>query len=187
MRKQFGKQTWMLPMPVLIIGTYDEKGNADAMNAAWGGIHDTNQIGICLSAEHRTTKNIFVKKEFTVSMADAPHTVEADYVGLVSADQDPEKMKKSGLTPVKCETIDAPYFEEFPMTLECRMVSYDDASGYLVADIVNVTADERILGEDGKIDTAKLNPILVDTVNAAYYRFGEKAGNAFRDGLKLKG
>ena len=38
MRKNFGAKSWMYPMPVLIIGTYDESGTPDAMNAAWGMI-----------------------------------------------------------------------------------------------------------------------------------------------------
>ena len=53
MKKNFGKETFMYPMPVLIIATYDEDGNPDAMNAAWGGIHDTNQI--CTAFRHCRT------------------------------------------------------------------------------------------------------------------------------------
>ena len=95
MKKNFGKQTFMYPMPVLIIASYDENGNADAMNAAWGGIHDTNQIGICISPDHKTAKNILLKKAFTVSFADEAHVAECDYVGLVSANKESEKLKKS--------------------------------------------------------------------------------------------
>ena len=58
MRKNFGTQTWLYPMPVLIIGTYDENGVPDAMNAAWGGIHDTGQIGVCIDPGHKTAENL---------------------------------------------------------------------------------------------------------------------------------
>ena len=71
-------------MPVLIVGTYDENGSPDAMNAAWGGIHDTNQIGVCIDPSHKTAKNLLAKKAFTVSIGDAAHVVECDFVGLVS-------------------------------------------------------------------------------------------------------
>ena len=58
MRKNFGSKTWMYPLPVLIIASYDENGDADAMNAAWGGIYDYNQVMLSLSEGHKTTKNI---------------------------------------------------------------------------------------------------------------------------------
>lgn len=186
MRKNLGKQTYAYPMPVFIIGTYDEKGNANAMNAAWGGIHDTNQLGICLSPEHKTVKNILLKKEFTVSMGQADYVVPCDYVGIASGNTDSGKMQKSGFHVTKAENVDAPLIDELSMALECRLVSYDETSGYLVADIVNVSVDEKILDENGNVDVAKLQPITYDPVNHAYYVLGAKVGNAFKDGLKLK-
>ena len=92
-KTNFGKQTFMYPMPVLIIATYDENGNPNAMNAAWGGIHDTNQIGICIDPSHKTAKNLLLKKAFTVSMADAAHVAACDYVGIASGNKEPDKIK----------------------------------------------------------------------------------------------
>lgn len=92
MRKDFGSKTWMYPLPVLIVGTYDEKGNPDAMNAAWGGIYDFNQVILCLSDGHKTTKNIKAAGAFTVSFADAAHTAACDYVGIVSANNAPRQI-----------------------------------------------------------------------------------------------
>lgn len=186
MRKNFGAKPYTYPQPVLIIASYDENNTADAMNAAWGGISDDTQISMCLSAGHKTVKNILVRKAFTVSMADAEHVVECDYVGVVSGNDVPDKLEKAGLHTAKAEFVDAPLIEELPMTLECRLVSYDEESCRLVGEIVNVSAEESILNEDGKIDPAKLNPITFDPVNNTYLRLGEKVGNAFRDGLKLK-
>ena len=90
MKKNFGAQTWMYPLPVLIIATYDRDGTPDAMNAAWGGIVDRGYIGLCLSASHKTTKNILARKAFTVSIADAEHVLAEDYVGLVAANSEPK-------------------------------------------------------------------------------------------------
>ena len=184
MRKNFGQQTWLHPLPVLIVASYDENGKANALNAAWGGIYDTNQVIICLS-EHKTTDNILKTKAFTVSFADAKHVVEADYVGIVSANDVPNKMDIAGFHTFKSEFVNAPIIEEFPLTLECKLLKLSE-DGNLIGEIVNVSADERILGADGKPDTDKLEIIAFDPVHAEYRILGKKVGNAFRDGAKLK-
>lgn len=186
MRKNFGAKALMYPMPVLIVAAYDENGKANAMNAAWGGIGDYTQITICISEGHKTTQNIFSKKAFTVSMADAEHVVEADYLGIVSGHKEPDKMEKAGLHTTKSQFVDAPLIDEFPMALECEFVSYNRESGLLIGEIVNVSADEKVLDDNGKIDPAKLQPITYDPMNHVYLKLGEKVGNAFSDGKKIK-
>ncbi len=186
MRKNLKPKPLLYPLPVLIIGTYDEFGTPNAMNAAWGTVWDVDKVGIILSASHKTTKNILLKKAFTVSMADVNNIVEADYVGVVSANDVPNKLEKTNWTIEKSEFIDAPIFKELPLTLECKLVSFDEDSECVVGEIVNVSVDENILGENGKIDLNKFKPIAYDTSNHAYYTLGEKVGNAFSDGLKLK-
>ncbi len=186
MRKNFGAKPYTYPQPVLIIATYDENGAPDAMNAAWGGISDDTQISMCLSAGHKTVKNIQARKAFTVSMADAAHVAACDYVGIVSGNKVPDKFEKAGFHATKSEFVDAPLIDELPMALECTLVSYDPETCRLVGEIVNVSADERILDENGKIDPAKLEPITFDPVNNVYLKLGEKVGNAFKDGMQLK-
>lgn len=186
MRKNFGAKPFLYPQPVLIVATYDKDGTPDAMNAAWGGISDTTQISMCLSAGHKTVKNILDRGAFTVSMADADHVVECDYVGIESANKVNDKMEKAGFHTTKSEFVDAPIIEELYMALECKLVSYDSESGRLVGEIINVCADEKVLSQDGKIDPSKLNPITFDPVNNAYLKLGDKVGNAFKDGLSLK-
>ena len=123
MRKNFGAKPYTYPQPVLIISAYDENGTPDAMNAAWGGISDDTQISMCLSAGHKTVKNIQARKAFTVSMADAAHVVACDYVGIVSGNKVPDKFEKAGFHATKSEFVDAPLIDELPMTLECTLVS----------------------------------------------------------------
>lgn len=185
MKKNFGAKPIVYPQPVFIIASYDENGKPDAMNAAWGGISGGNEISMCLSAGHKTTKNILAKKAFTVSMATADTMVACDYVGIVSGNGEAEKMEKAGFHTVKSEFVDAPLIEELPMVVECKFVSYDQNSGRLVGEIVNVCADESVL-TDGNIDPMKLRPITYDGMNRAYYVLGEKVGNAFKDGAALK-
>ncbi len=186
MRKNFGAKPMLYPMPVLIIGTYDEGGIPDAMNAAWGGISEEAEISVCISPEHKTTQNILARKAFTVSVADAENVVAADYVGVVSGNDVANKIQKAGWHAEKSGFVDAPLFEELPMALECKLISYDEESCRLVGEIVNVCADEGILGEDGKIDLAKFHPITYDPVHHTYRTIGEAVGRAFSDGLKLK-
>lgn len=186
MRKNFGAKAMLYPMPVLIIGSYDENGTPDAMNAAWGGISEETQISICVSEDHKTTKNILARGAFTVSVADAENVVAADYVGVVSGNKEPDKIKKAGWSVLKSEFVDAPLFEELPMALECKLISYDEESCRLVGEIVNVCADERILNAEGKIDLLKFSPITYDSVHHTYRKLGEVVGKAFSDGLKLK-
>ena len=184
MRKNFGPKPMLYPMPVFIIGTYNEDGTPNAMNAAWGGMADTELISICLG-EHRTTRNIFARKAFTVSMADAENVVAADYVGIVSGDKVPNKLEKAGWHTTKSEFVDAPLIDELPMALECEVISYDAETCRLVGRIVNVCAEESVLGENGKVDVSKLQPITYDPMNHQYLVLGDKMGQAFHDGAAL--
>ncbi|MBQ9933317.1 MAG: flavin reductase family protein [Ruminiclostridium sp.] len=185
MRRNFGPQPYLFPMPVLIIGTYNEDGIPNAMNAAWGTIADMDRVAIFL-ADHKTTQNIFARRDFTVSLATADQVVPADYVGIVSANDEPAKFAKTGWTAEKSAHVDAPLFAQLPVALECRMVSYDEESELLIGEIVNVCADESVLREDGSVDMAKLRPIAYDPMNHDYLLVTEKVGNAFEDGVELK-
>ncbi len=183
MRKNFGSKPWVYPQPVLMIGTYDENGRPNLMNAAWGGQYDSNLVMLCLS-EHKTTANIRLKKAFTVSFATASTVVPCDYVGIVSANKEPDKVAKAGFTVSKSETVDAPIINELPLTLECRLVKFNE-DGIVVGEILNVSADESIL-TDGNVDYKKLDAIIFDPTSAAYIKLGEKVGKAFSDGNKIK-
>lgn len=186
MRKQFGPQPYLYPQPVLIIASYDEAGNADAMNAAWGSIADYETIAMYLSPNHKTIKNICSSKAFTVSMATRKQLAACDYVGLVSGNDTLDKMDKSGFHTIRSEMVHAPLIQELPMALECEFQSYDDTSHLLLGRIVNVSADESILDEAGKIDPFKLDPISYDAIHHTYLTIGEIAGHAFKEGNQLK-
>ena len=186
MRKNFGAKPMVYPMPVFILAAYDENGVPCAMNAAWGGISDSDQITMCISKGHKTTKNLLAAGAFTVSMADADHVVACDYVGVESGNKVPDKFEKAGFHAVKSEFVNAPLIEELPMAVECKLKSYDPESGCLIGEIINVCADEKILDENGKIDVSKLRPITYDPCNHKYIVLGEIVGSAFSDGNALK-
>ena len=184
-RVDFGAKPFIFPMPVLIIGTYDENGVPNAMNAAWGAITDFNEITISMSP-HKTTANLAVTGAFTVSMATEDTVVACDYVGIESGDKVPDKFARAGFHATKSAHVNAPLIDELPMALECELISYDPETCRLVGRIVNVRVDEGVLGENGKVDVSKLQPITYDSMNHHYLILGEKVGQAFHDGLSLK-
>ena len=186
MRKNFGAKAWTYPQPVFIIATYDENGNPDAMNAAWGGIDYDDRINLCLSAGHKTVANILANNAFTVSMADVDHYIACDYVGCVSANRVPDKFARAGFHATKSGFVDAPLIDELAVAMECRLVSYDPQTCIMRGEIVNVSVDERALDADGKVDPAKVAPVVFDPFNNTYLRIGEKVGDAFSDGKSLK-
>ena len=185
MRRNFGPKPYLFPMPVLIIGTYNEDGVPNAMNAAWGTIADMDKVAIYL-ADHKTTQNILARKDFTVSLATADQVVPADYVGIVSGNDQPDKIARTGWTVEKSQFVDAPLFAELPVALECRMVSYDEEAELMIGQIVNVCADEAVIAQDGGLDMSKVRPIAYDPMNHDYLLVTEKVGKAFEDGEALK-
>lgn len=186
--KSFKPSAWVLPQPVLIIGTYNEDGTPNAMNAAWGGQWDYHELFISLGS-HATTENLNRNGEFTVAFATSESLPATDFVGIVSAKKDPEKMIKTGWESIKGEKVDAPVFTCFPMTMECRIkekVHESETGFYMVAEIINILCAEKFLDEKGRPDVEKMNLITFDPINNGYIALGEKVGNAFRDGLSLK-
>lgn len=186
MRKNFGAKPYTYPQPVFILAAYGENGTPCAMNAAWGGISDDNELSMCISAGHKTTKNILAKGAFTVSMATVKYLAACDYVGIVSGNTVPDKFEKAGFHAIKSAFVDAPLIEELPVAVKCRLKSYDESTCRMVGEIVNVSVDESVLDENGNVDVAKVRPITFDPFNNTYVALGEIAGKAFHDGKELK-
>ena len=186
--KNFGSKPWLLPQPVLIIGTYDKDGKPNAMNAAWGGTWDMHEIMISLGS-HKTTDNLAVNNEFTVAFATTDTMVAADYVGLASGRNTSDKMERTGWTAEKAPNVNAPRFKEFPMTMECRVKEklYESETGYyLIAEVIDIQCDEQYLGADGQPDVERMQIITYDPVHHGYIELGKTVGKAFADGKKLK-
>ena len=159
MRKDFGVKTWIYPQPVLIIGTYDEDGTPNAMNAAWGAIYDDDQVVLCLS--------------------------KCDYVGITSGNGTPDKVARAGFSVTRSSRVDAPLINELPLAMECELIRVDGEE-HIIGRIVNVSCDESMLGEDGKPDYRKIRPITYDPVHFDYVVLGDKVGTAFSSGKALK-
>lgn len=181
MKRNFGKKNWMFPMPVLMVGTYGGDGTPDFMPAAWGGVTLEDEVTICIDTEHKTWANIAARKAFTVAFATA-ETVEAcDYLGLVSGNEVPDKVARSGLTTVKSGAVDAPVANELPLVLECELASMDEKTCNVVGRIVNCAVEESALA-DGKPDAGKMRPVCYDPCGHAYRLVGEAVAKAFSCG-----
>lgn len=187
MKKNIKTTEAIFPMPVLMIATYNEDGSIDVMNAAWGTMLERDYVILNLTETHKTVQNIKKRRAFTVSIADAKHVVEADYFGIVSANNTPNKFEKSGLTATKSEFVDAPIIQEFPICIECEFIEYQDGQYGcgVIGKIVNVSAEEHIISNN-QVDITKLEAIAFDPYTHGYYKVTERVGNAFKDGSKLK-
>lgn len=187
MRKNIKTTEAIFPMPVLMIATYNDDGSIDVMNAAWGTMLSRNQVILNLTETHKTVKNIKKRNAFTVSIADSKHVVEADYFGVVSGNNTPNKFENSGLTATKSENVDAPIINEFTICFECEFIEYqDDEYGCgVIGKVVNVTADESVMNGEN-VDIELVNAIAFDPYTHGYYKVTERVGEAFKDGLKLK-
>ncbi len=183
MKKRLDGNLKFAPLPVLMIGTYDENGVANLMNAAWGGQSDTNEIFISLS-KHKTTDNFALTGEFTVSFATASTVVESDYFGIESG-RNVNKIEKTGFTPIRSERVNAPLFAEYPITLECKVARFDD-HGILWGEVVGMAVDEEVLDETGRIDLQKAGVISFDSSTNSYRLIGDKVADAFKAGLVVK-
>ena len=182
-RKNFGPDHALVttPQPCVMIATWDENRNPDVMMAAWAGQLDYKQIVISLS-KHKTTDNLAKTGAFTVSFADERTVVESDYFGLVSGNKEPDKVAKAGFTVTPSPNVNAPIINEYPLTLECRVVSFED--GMLIGEVVNQSADESIL-TDGQVDLDKLRPIVFDSAGMCYRTLGDVVGKAWGSGKAI--
>ena len=187
MKKSLGVKPYLFPMPVFVIGTYNDNGTPDLMTMAWGGLCDYTMVALNLDEGHRTSDNIKKRKAFTLAVADCAHIKEADFAGIVSANDDPDKFKKTGLHAVHSDKVDAPVFEEFPLTMECTAaeLQHTIAGFRVIGKIENLLADQRILDEKGNINVQALAAAIFDSAIPAYYRLGEKVADAFSCGKSL--
>ena len=183
MKKEIKKAPGIFPMPVLMIGTYNEDGSVDVMNAAWGMAQSMNQLKLCLTESHKTVKNMKRTMACTVALGTKNLMVESDYLGIVSANNVPDKFEKSGLHSVKSGKVDAPIIEEYPICMECKVIGFEE-DGTLV-EVVNVQAEENYLNEDGTLKLDEMGIIAYDPYSHGYYEVGRKVGNAFQEGKKL--
>jgi len=189
MKQSLGARTLLYTHPVVVIGTYDRNGRANGMTAAWAGICSSSPpcVGVSLQKPRYSYGNILARKAFTVNIPSADYVAEADYFGMVSG-KDTDKFAATGLTPVKGTVVDAPYVQQFPVVLECRLLKTLEIGVHtqFVGEIMDVKVDDAVIGPDGKPDMARVRPFIYDSARQEYYGIGQILGKAFSVGRDLK-
>ncbi len=187
MKKDLGVKPYLFPMPTYMIGTYNDDGSVDAMMMAWGGICAEDMVALNLEADHKTVANIRKRGAFTLAVPGTDTLEASDYLGTASANKVANKFAKTGLHAVKSERVDAPIIEEYPLTLECTVEKIENEPYGLriLGKIVNVTAEEKALDDNGKIDAGKLNAFVFDQMQNGYYSIGKKVGEAWQSGKEF--
>jgi len=188
MKKSLGAKTLAVPTPVWVVGSYGDNGEPNIMTAAWGGICCGVPPCIAISVQkiRATHHNIVQRKAYTVSIPSQQYLAEADYAGLVSG-KNIDKFIVSGLTSVRSELVDAPYVQEFPLILECQLLHTIEIGIHtqFIGEIIDVKADEIVLGENGLPILEKVNPFCYSQSERLYYGIGNEVGKAYSAGLKL--
>lgn len=185
MKKSLGAKSLVYPTPVLVVGTYDKEGKPNVMTASWAGICCSRPPCIAVALRKATSSygNIVERRAFTINVPSAEHVKQADYFGIASG-RDADKFAVSGLTPVRSELVDAPYVQEFPMVLECKLAQSIDLGLHtqFVGYIMDVKVDESALTKEGLVDIKKVNPFVFAADTQGYYSIGDYVGKAFSIG-----
>ena len=179
MKKDFGVKTWLCPMPVLMVATFNEDGSPNVMTAAWGGTGGEELLTVCVDNTHKTWTNIERRRAFTVSVGTAMQVKACDYLGCVSGSRIPDKVAKSGFNTTRSQHVDAPTVENLPLVFECELVSMDPETCLVIGKVVNVAVDESVL-TDGKPDPDKIKPLAYDPVDHVYRGLTAPLAKAFQ-------
>ena len=189
MKKSFGAKTLLYPTPVWLIGTYDKKGKPDVATIAWGGVCSSEPpaVAISLRRSRYTYDNIMERRAFTINVPSSDQIEIADYCGMASG-RNVDKFAVAGMTAVKSENVDAPYVQEFPMIVECRLMEKMDTGIHVhfIGEIIDVKVDEGMLGENGLPDIMKISPVIFAPEIRSYHGVGQYLGKAFSVGKKIK-
>jgi flavin reductase (DIM6/NTAB) family NADH-FMN oxidoreductase RutF len=188
MKHSLGADALVYPTPVWVVGTYDQDGKPNAMTASWGGICCSQPpcVAVALRKATYSYAAIVKRRAFTISVPSEEHLKHADYFGIATGAVS-DKFAATGLTAAASQVVDAPYVDEFPMVLECRVVAVHELGLHtqFVGEILDIKVDQSVLGDRGLPEMRLVRPILFDPKNWTYYSLGEMIGKAFEDGNEI--
>ncbi len=167
----------LYPLPAVMVSCTDGKGNDNILTIAWAGTicSDPAMVSISVRHERHSYQMIMDTKEFVINLTTKDLAFATDYCGVKSG-RDVDKFKEMNLTKGVSEKVAAPYIEESPVNIECKVVDTKDLGSHVmfIAEVVAVHADEKYMNEKGTFDLSKADPIAYS--HGTYYTLGEKIG-----------
>jgi flavin reductase (DIM6/NTAB) family NADH-FMN oxidoreductase RutF len=190
-KKSLGPKPVLYPTPVLVIGTYDKARHPNFMTAAWGGVCCSSPPCVCVSVRKKaryTYGNLMDRGAFTLSVPSEDYVDQVDYIGMVSG-AEVDKLAVTALTAVDSDLVDAPYIQEFPLILECKVLDVAELGVHVqfVGEVMDVKVDRACLDESGTVSAPLIRPLVFGPEEGAYYGLGPLVGKAFAVGRRFKG
>ena len=185
MKISLGAEPLALPTPIWVVGSYGANEQPNIMVVAWGGICGTEPpcVAISIKQTRATYANIIQHNAFTISIPSRQYLVETDYAGIVSGVMT-DKFSTSGLTAVRSRIVNAPYVQEFPLVLECKLLHALNIGQHtqFIGQIMDVKAEDSVIGDNGYPIAEKIDPIIGSSSERAYYSLGEYLDQAYLPG-----
>jgi flavin reductase (DIM6/NTAB) family NADH-FMN oxidoreductase RutF len=188
MRKDLGARAFGFgwPVPVLMVATYNDDGSVNVMNLHEAMRTNAGDLALCIGPRSKTHENVEKRGAFTVALVNREMMAEIDYLGTVTGRRVPDKFERTGLKAVRSAHVDAPILAGSPLVVECELKELVRTENFstVIGTIVDVAADESVLGETGRADAEKLGMVLYDSFSNSYFTLGEKVGKAWGEGKK---
>ena len=188
MKTSLGAKPLIFPAPVFVIGTYDGAGKPNATTASWGGICCSQPpcVAVALRKAAYSHASLLARNAFTISIPSEQFVKQVDFFGLASG-RNTDKFGATKLTPLRSKLVDAPYVKEFPLVLECKVIDVTELGLHtqFIGEVMDVKADDEIIGESGAIDIKRLKPLVFTPDTQEYYGIGEFVDKVFSAGKDI--
>ena len=144
-------------------------------------------LACCIGEIKKTHENIEKRRAFTVALVNRELLAAVDYFGSASGYRQADKFERTGIKAVRSAHVDAPIIEGCPLVFEWKLKELVRMENFstVIGTIVDVAADESVLGETGRADAEKLGMVLYDFFSNSYFTLGEKVGKAWGEGKKF--
>ena len=184
-KKSIGKNVFICPMPVTIVGTR-LNNRPNFLTVGWVMRANVNppMISLGINKSNASADGILMHKAFSVNFPGTNLIEETDYCGLVSGkDTDKSRLFDIFYGDLK----DAPMIKNCPISLECQLKeTIDLPTNYLfIGEIKGAYADDSCFS-NGKPDVTKINPLLLTMPDNSYWEMGKFLGRAWEVGRNLK-
>ncbi len=176
------RQNWkpgnmLYPLPVVMISCQREGEKPNIITVAWAGTicSDPAMVSISVRKERYSHPIISETGEFVINLVTRPLTLATDFCGVKSG-KDIDKFKECNLTPFASKVVKAPGIMESPVSIECKVKNVVELGTHdmFVAEVVNISVDEKYMDENGKFNLNDSD--LIAYSHGEYFTLGEYVG-----------